>query len=73
MVKKIFMEIILCNLMTYGFKGHVKMVKIYMVMFNVSISNRLHIMGFLQIHSKQMNIISISTSTFMSHFRLFAC
>ena len=47
MMKKIFMEIRLCNLMTHVFKGHVKIVKIYMVKFNVSILNRLKIMGFL--------------------------
>ena len=35
------------NLTTYVFKGHVKMVKIYMLKFNVSILNRLKIMGFL--------------------------
>ena len=47
MVKKMFIEIRLCNLMTYAFKGHVKIVKIYMVKFNVSILNRVKIMGFL--------------------------
>ena len=33
--------------MTYMFKVLVKMVKIYMVKFNVAILNRLKIMGFL--------------------------
>ena len=47
MVKKIFIEIRLRNLMTCVFKGHVKIVKIYMVTFNVSILNRLKVMGFL--------------------------
>ena len=47
MVKKIFIEIRLRNLMTYAFKGHVKIVKIYMVKFNLSILNRLEIKGFL--------------------------
>ena len=47
MVKKIFIEIRLRNLMTYVFKGHVKIVKIYMVKFNLSILNRLEIKGFL--------------------------
>ena len=47
MVKKIFIEIRLCNLMTYVFKGHLKIVKIYMVKFSVLILNRLKIMGFL--------------------------
>ena len=46
MVKKMFIEIRLYNLMTYAFKGHVKIVKIYMVKFNVSILNKLKIMGF---------------------------
>ena len=36
-----FIEIRLCNLMTYVFKVHVKIVKIYMVKFNVSMLNRL--------------------------------
>ena len=46
MVKKMFIEIILCNLATYAFIGHVKIVKIYMIKFNVPILNRLKIMGF---------------------------
>ena len=37
MEKKIFIEIRLRNLMTYVFKGHVKIVKISMVKFNLSI------------------------------------
>ena len=47
MMKKMFIEIRLCNLMTYYFKGHVKIVKIYMVKSNVSILSRLKILGFL--------------------------
>ena len=47
MVKKMFIEIRLCNLMTYVFKGHVKFVKIYTVKFNVSILNRLRTMSYL--------------------------
>ena len=47
MVKKMFIEIRLCNLMTYVFKGHVKFVKIYMAKFNVSILKRLKVMSFL--------------------------
>ena len=35
-----FIEIRLYNLTTSGFKRHVKIVKIYMVKLNVSISNR---------------------------------
>ena len=42
-----FIEITLCNLTKYVFKGHVKIVKIYMVKLNVSILNRLKIMDFL--------------------------
>ena len=45
-MKKMFIEIRLCNPMTYSFKGHVKIVKKYMVKFNVSILIRLKIMGF---------------------------
>ena len=41
MLKKMFIEIRLCNPMTYIFKGDVKMVKL-----NVSILNSLKIMGF---------------------------
>ena len=40
-VKKMSVEIRLCNRMTYVFKGHVKVVKICMVKFNVSILKRL--------------------------------
>ena len=47
MVKNMFIEVRLCNLTKYVFKGHVKIVKIYMANFHVSILNRLKIMGFL--------------------------
>ena len=46
MVKKMFIEVRLCNQMTYAFKGHVKIVKINMVKFNVLVLSRLKIMGF---------------------------
>ena len=46
-VKKMFIEIRLCNRMTYAFKGHVKIIEIYMVKFNVAILKRLRIMVFL--------------------------
>ena len=46
MVKKMFIEIRLCN-PAYIFKGNAKFAKMYMVKFNVSILNRLKIMGFL--------------------------
>ena len=36
-MKKILIQIRLCNRMKYGFKGHIKIVKIYMVKFNASI------------------------------------
>ena len=39
MVKKLFIEFILCYLLTYVFKGHVKIVKTFMVTLNVSILN----------------------------------
>ena len=42
-----FTEIRLCNRMKYVFKGHAKIVKIYMVKFDLSIVNRLKIIGFL--------------------------
>ena len=63
MVKKIFIEIRLCYLTTYVFKGRVKIVKIYMVKFNVSVLNRLKTMGFLQIQSKYKNIMSFFNKT----------
>ena len=47
MVKKIFIEIRLCNPMTHVFKGHVRIIKIYMMKFIVSIINKLKIIFFL--------------------------
>ena len=47
--REIQIPVRLCNLTTYAFKGHVKIVKIDMVKFNVSILNRLKIMSFLYI------------------------
>ena len=35
MVKKMFIEIRLCNLMTHAFKGYVKIVETYMVKFSI--------------------------------------
>ena len=46
MLKKIFIEIRLCSPMMHIFKGDVKIVKIYMVKFNVSILNRLKVIFF---------------------------
>ena len=60
-----FIEIRLCSPMTYDFKGHVKIDEIYMVKFNVSISNSLQIMGFI-VNSKYIhknNVISNKTVT----------
>ena len=45
--KKKFIEVRSCNRMMYFFKEHVKVVKIYMVKFNVSTLKRLKIMLFL--------------------------
>ena len=47
MLEKMFIEIRLCIPMTHIFKGDFKVVKVYMVKFNVSILNRLEIMVFL--------------------------
>ena len=47
MVKKVLIEIRLCNPVTYIFKGLVEIVKKYLVKFNVSILNRLKIIVFL--------------------------
>ena len=58
MVKKLMTEIKLRNLITYVFKGHIKIVKIYMVKLHVLILYRLKIMGFLKIQSKYINIMS---------------
>ena len=57
MVKKMFIEVRLCN-----FKGHVKIIEMYMVKFNVSILNRLKIMGFF-VNAKYIyiNVISFQT------------
>ena len=41
-----FIEIRLCNSITYDFKGNAKIAEIYMVKFNVSILNRLKVMGY---------------------------
>ena len=65
MVKTMFIEVGLCNLTTYVFKGHVKIVKIYMVKFNASMLNRFKIMFFF-VNTKQMhkqNVIFNKTVT----------
>ena len=45
MMKKMFIKVRLCYLTTYVFKEHLKIVKICMVKFNISILNTLN--GFL--------------------------
>ena len=54
-----FIEIRLCNQMTYVFKDHVKIVKIYMVKFNVSISDRLKAMSFF-VNAKYVHKYKVS-------------
>ena len=63
-VKKMFIEI-KCNRMTYAFKGHVNIVKIYMVKFNVSVLKWLKIMVFLSNteHIHKYNVILNKTVT----------
>ena len=46
MVTKLFIEIRLCNPMTYNFKSYFKTVEIYILKFNVSVLNRFKITGF---------------------------
>ena len=59
MLKKMFIEIRLCNPMTFMFKGYAKIVKIYMVKFNVSILDRLKIIFFFFVNAKFIrNIMS---------------
>ena len=63
-VKKMFNEIRLCNRMTHVFKEHVKIAKIYIVKFNVSILKRLKIMFFLNIkYIHKCNVILNKTVT----------
>ena len=78
MVKIMFIEVGVCNLTAYVFKGHVKIVKIYMVKFNASMLNRLKIMFFF-VNAKQMHkhnvifnktltkIVTIFTKCFLSY------
>ena len=56
--------------MTYNFKGHVKIVEIYIVKFKVSVLNRLKLMGFF-VNAKYIckyNIILNKTETKISLF-----
>ena len=58
-MKKIFILIRLLNLMTYVFKGHVKIIKISMMKFNVSILNRLNITVYF-VNSKYINNYNVT-------------
>ena len=49
------------------FKVHVKMVKIYMVKFNVAILNRLKIMGFF-VNTKEIHIHNVIFSKTVPNF-----
>ena len=63
-----FIENRLCNPITYDFKGHVKIVEIYMVKFNVSIVNRLKIMGFFVILNETVTkLFTILTKCFFPY------
>ena len=68
-MKKMFIEIRLCNRVTYIFKGHVKILKIYMVKFNVSILNRLKIMFFF-VNTKYIHTHNV---IFNSRFKTQVC
>ena len=63
MLKKMFIEIRLCNPMTYIFKGHIKIVKIYMVKFDVSMLNRLKGFFVNTKHTDTHNVIFDKTVT----------
>ena len=62
-------EITLWNRMTYVFKDHVKIVQIYMVKFNVSISNRLKTIIFF-VNTKYIHKynISLNKTVTLHHF-----
>ena len=65
-----FIEIRLCNTMTYIFTAHVKIIKIYMVKFNISILNRLKIMAYF-VNGKYIhkhNVISKNCSQTSHYF-----
>ena len=61
MLKKMLIEIRLCNPVTYIFKGDVKIFKICMVKFNVSISNKLKIIK----KKKKMQRIYMNIMSFL--------
>ena len=62
MLKKMFIEIRLCNPITYIFKGDVKIVKIYMVKFNVSVINA----KYIHEHETVTKLINILTKCYFS-------
>ena len=67
-MKKTLIETRPCNPITYDFKGHVKIVEIYMVKFNVSIVNRLKIMGFFVILNETVTkLFTILTKCFFPY------
>ena len=67
---KMFIEIRLCNPVNpYHFKGHVKIVEIYMVKLNVSILNRLKMMGFF-VNAKYIRKHVISNKTVTKLFTI---
>ena len=66
-MKKTFIEIRLCNRMTFVFKWHVKIFKIYMMKFNASILKRLKIMVFWKIQSIYINIESAKLRALRAH------
>ena len=69
-----FIENRLCNPITYDFKGHVKIVEIYMVKFNVSILNRLKIIGVFvntkYIHKRNVILNETVTKLFNAFFHI---
>ena len=80
MVKNTLIDIRFCNPVTYDFKGHVKIVEIYMVKFSVSILNKFKIMGFFVnaiimyihnhnaiLHKTVTKLFSILTKCFFFH------
>ena len=67
---KMLIEIRLCNPIMYIFKGHVKIVKIYMVKFKESILNRLKIMGFF-VNIKYIHKQNVSFNKTVSKLEIF--
>ena len=70
MLKKMFIEIRLCNPMMYIFKEDVKIVKIYIVKFNVSILNRLKVMVFF-VNTKYIHKHNVIFNKTVTNFHCF--